>query len=109
MRIVFPDGAGCVQHIENDPSQPLELGWRLRPDHWGQGIATEAARAMAEFAFATLGAPCLHGVVNPDTMASIRVLQRLGMRNLGLERHYGRMCAIWRLDRPGPQPAVRDV
>ncbi|WP_342238946.1 GNAT family N-acetyltransferase [Inquilinus sp. OTU3971] len=97
-------GAGCIQHIENDPAQPLEIGWRLRPDYWGQGLATEAARAMADFTFTTLGAPCLYGVADPRNAASIRVMQRLGMHNIGLERHYGAECAVWRLDAPGRQP-----
>lgn len=87
-------------HIENDSTQPLEIGWRLQPAHWGRGLATEAARAMAGFSFDRLRAPCLYGVADPRNAASIRVMQRLGMRSLGLERHYGALCATWRLDRP---------
>lgn len=94
-------GAGCIQHIEHDPAQPLEIDWRLRPDHWGQGLATEAARAMADFAFTTLKAPCLYGVAHPDNAASIRVMRRLGMRDEGTARHYDIDCAVWRLDAPG--------
>src|ERR1700722_11132718 len=57
-------GAGCIQNLrregpEPDPDCPLEIGWRVRRDKWGQGIATEAGRAMAKFAFTHLGATVL--------------------------------------------------
>jgi RimJ/RimL family protein N-acetyltransferase len=61
-------GAGCVQHLrrEADPpadpdilrSNPLEIGWRLHPDFWQQGLAGEAAARMAAFAFEDLEPMC---------------------------------------------------
>lgn len=93
-------GACCLQHIENDPVQELEIGWRLLPAHWGRGYATEAARAMIGFGFQELGAPQLFSIADPRNTASIRVMQRLGMRSLGLRRHYGTDAATYVLDRP---------
>jgi len=52
-------GAGCLQNLRReaspapDPACPLEIGWRLRRDCWGQGLATEAAHRIASFAFET--------------------------------------------------------
>ena len=48
-------GAGCIQNLRRsgntpDLDCPLEIGWRLRREKWGRGYATEAARAMANFA-----------------------------------------------------------
>lgn len=93
-------GAGCIQHVENDPAQPVEIGWRLLPAAWGKGYAIEAARAMAGFAFNDLGLARLYANADPDNAASIRVMERLGMRSLGLQQHYGGPCATYVLDRP---------
>ena len=38
-------GSGCIQHLGRDKANPLEIGWRLRQTCWGQGYASEAARA----------------------------------------------------------------
>ena len=86
-------GAGCIQHLrtdgdEPDPACPLEIGWRLRRDHWHQGLASEAAVAMAGFAFEALGAPLLYAVCDPANHASAAVMKRLGMRYRGIERWY---------------------
>ena len=76
-------GAGCVQHLrhdvaaEPDPANPLETGWRLRREHWHRGLASEAARAMATFAFETLAAPELLAVCDPQNTASSSVMKRL--------------------------------
>jgi RimJ/RimL family protein N-acetyltransferase len=83
-------GSGCVQHIERNPANPLELGWRLLPEKQGRGYAIEGARAMAHFAFEDLKAPCLYAVCDPDNKASAGVMQRLGMQFRGIERWYGR-------------------
>lgn len=94
-------GACCLQHIENDPAQELEIGWRLLPGQWGRGYATEAARAMLDHGFRTLPAPRLFSIADPSNTASIRVMERLGMRPLGLRHHYGQDCATYVIERPG--------
>jgi RimJ/RimL family protein N-acetyltransferase len=86
-------GAGCIQNLrrggtEPDPACPLEIGWRLRRDRWHRGLATEAAIAMADFAFAHLLADALYAVCDPRNSASFAVMQRLGMRLRGIEQWY---------------------
>ena len=81
-------GAGCIQHLAQARENPLEVGWRLRPDKWHQGFATEAARAMLEFAFSTLNAPLLYAVCHTENPASAKVMERLGMQYRGIERWY---------------------
>lgn len=88
-------GSGAVQHLNRDASQPLELGWRLRPAHWGKGFASEAAQHMASFAFDTVRTPVLLAVCDPDNHASAKVMQRLGMRLRGIERWYEHDCATY--------------
>lgn len=57
----------------------VEVGWRLHPDHWGHGYASEAATASLDFAFDEAG---LHEVVAFTTTVNTRsqaVMQRIGM------------------------------
>jgi RimJ/RimL family protein N-acetyltransferase len=85
-------GAGCIQHLGRDRANPLEIGWRLRRDRWRRGLASEAARTMAGFAFGTLHAPQLRAVCHVDNAASAQVMKRLGMRCAGIERWYDMDC-----------------
>jgi RimJ/RimL family protein N-acetyltransferase len=57
-----------------------ELGYMLRRDCWGRGLATEAARLLLDFAFGELGLHRVFAVVGDDNPASIRVLEKLGLR-----------------------------
>jgi RimJ/RimL family protein N-acetyltransferase len=57
-----------------------EIGFMLHPDHHGHGYATEAAAAILELAFGTYGLHRVFGRVEPRNTASVRVLERLGMR-----------------------------
>jgi RimJ/RimL family protein N-acetyltransferase len=90
-------GAGCIQHLAGNVGNPLEIGWRLRPDHWGQGFASEAARTMAAFAFDRLRAPELLAVANPENTASRRVMERLGMTYRGIEAWYDTDVATYEI------------
>ncbi|WP_298827107.1 GNAT family N-acetyltransferase [uncultured Piscinibacter sp.] len=112
-------GAGCIQHLRQEAaipadlerlrSNPLEVGWRLHPDFWHQGLASEAAARMAAFAFENLAAAELLAVRHPDNIDSSRVMDRLGMRYRGLEPWYGTTLATHVLSReewqrPHPLP-----
>ena len=56
----------------------IEIGWRLRRDAWGQGYATEAARACIAHA-AKLGIPELISFTYVGNRRSLNVMKRLGM------------------------------
>lgn len=102
-------GAGCIQYARREPvmpedlerlrSNPLEIGWRLHPDFWHLGLASEAAHRMAAFAFDVLAAPAIIAVRHPDNLASGRVMDRLGMRYRGMETWYGETLATHALGR----------
>ena len=55
-----------------------ELGWALTSAHWGQGFATEAARAARAWAFAERGIERLISLIDPRNVRSIRVADKLG-------------------------------
>lgn len=57
-----------------------ELGYRIDPDRWGQGLATEAARAIRDYAFGQLGVPRIISLIQAENLASIRVAEKLGMQ-----------------------------
>jgi RimJ/RimL family protein N-acetyltransferase len=104
-------GAGALQNLRRaataapDPDCPLEIGWRLRRDCWHRGLATEAARAMADFAFDTLRAEELYAVCHPENAASARVMTRLGMQDIGLQTWYGKSLSTYHI-RAGQWPAT---
>lgn len=95
-------GAGAIQNLRReatplpDPDCPLEIGWRLRRDRWHQGLASEAARVMAGFAFDTLRTEELYAVCFPENVASAQVMQRLGMQDCGLQTWYGKSLTTYR-------------
>lgn len=62
-----------------DGVEELEIAYRLDPSYWGQGIGTEAARAVREHAFAELKLPRVISLIHPDNIASRRVAEKNGM------------------------------
>ena len=64
-----------------------EIGWAIVPDRQGRGYATEAARALMEYAFATLRRHRMIAPCQPENPASWRVMEKLGMRR---EAHFRR-------------------
>jgi ribosomal-protein-alanine N-acetyltransferase len=58
----------------------VDVAFRLMPNHWGQGLATEAALASVRFGFADLGLKRIIGLVMPENIASVRVLEKTGLR-----------------------------
>lgn len=63
----------------------VELVYALAPAVWGRGYATEAAAAVLGDAFRRVGLPRVVAQTDAPNAASIRVLERLGMRRVGDE------------------------
>ncbi|WP_201592326.1 GNAT family N-acetyltransferase [Psychrobacter sp. Pi2-51] len=66
-------------HADMSFAPAVEIAWRLSKEHWGQGYATEAARASLNFAFTELG---LEEVVSFTAVINKRsqlIMQRIGM------------------------------
>lgn len=55
-----------------------EIGWSLAEEFWGNGYATEAAGAVLDYAFQTLGLPMIHAQTSDSNAGSTRLMQRLG-------------------------------
>jgi len=76
---------GLLGLIRQDHGQG-EMGWVLGVEYRGQGYATEAARALMDYGFNTLGLHRIHADTSTDNVASWRMMERLGMRREGLLR-----------------------
>ena len=61
----------------------VELGYGLRKPSWGRGYATELARALIQRAFTELAAACVVACVTLGNVASIRVVEKAGLRRAG--------------------------
>lgn len=76
-----------------DDLDKVDVGFRFLPEYWGKGLATEAARASIAFGFNVLMLDQIIGLVLPENGASIRVLEKLGMRSEG-EIEYDGVVAL---------------
>lgn len=59
--------------------EQVDIGFRFSSKHWGKGYATEAARASLAYGFGELGMTEIFGRAARANVASIRVLEKLGM------------------------------
>lgn len=73
---------------EVDGQCEVEVGYHLFPRYWGQGYATEAARAFRDYGFENNQATSIISVINPLNEPSKKVARRNGMR---LVKEDGRM------------------
>ena len=74
--------AGIDNFIDDAPFAPaVEIGWRFLPEHWGNGYATEAAKAWLEFGFNQLDLPEIVAFAVPENTGSLAVMKRIGMHH----------------------------
>ncbi|MBS0483226.1 MAG: GNAT family N-acetyltransferase [Proteobacteria bacterium] len=71
---------GAIRGDAGPIDQKPELGWRLASDCWGQGYATEAARAGLAWCAANLPDPDVWAITWRGNLRSRAVMERLGMR-----------------------------
>jgi ribosomal-protein-alanine N-acetyltransferase len=85
----------CGFAIGDPDDEQAVLWYTLHPDSWGHGYATEAARAMVDFGFRELGLHRIWADTDPENVASIRVLEKLGMCREGYLRENARINDAW--------------
>jgi len=64
------------------PEQTVEIGWRLAARFWGKGYATEAARALLQFAFREKKIDAVVSFAVAENHRSTAVMRRLGMHRV---------------------------
>ena len=87
----------CLKYVP--ATVEVEVGYRLAREAWGQGYASEGARAIVRYAFDKVGLDRIIGLTHPDNGASQRVLQKAGLVDAGWGRYYGRRLRLFVADR----------
>ena len=102
-------GAVGLQHVGYEASftPAVEVAWRLHRRYWGQGYATEAARAAINDGFERLGLTEIVAITALSNLPSQSVMQRLGMtRSIEFdhprmpEGHHLRRHILYRVTHP---------
>jgi RimJ/RimL family protein N-acetyltransferase len=77
----------------------IEIGYRYIRQAWGQGIGSEAARAVLDHGFRALALDPIVAVTHPDNRASQHLLQKIGLRPAGEAYYYGQWIRFFQLAR----------
>jgi ribosomal-protein-alanine N-acetyltransferase len=85
----------CGIRMKTPEAREADLGYEMDPRYWGQGYATEAARALLAFGFRDLGLHRIWSWCIADNVASARVLEKIGMRREGHLRENEWMKGRW--------------
>ena len=86
--LALRDGGRLIGHVGFHPwfgPETYEIGWAVAPAHQGRGYATEAAFALLEHGFETLALHRIVATCQPQNTASVRVMEKLGLRR---EAHF---------------------
>ena len=76
-------GLVLLKRLRPSGDHGYEVGWRLHPDFWGHGYATEGASALLELAFVDRNLSEVFALIEPSNDRSHRVADRIGMRTIG--------------------------
>jgi RimJ/RimL family protein N-acetyltransferase len=77
---------GMCGLVRREALQDADIGFAFFPEFWSRGYALESATAVLEHARSVLGLPRIVGIAKPENQASIRLLQKLGMKYQGRVR-----------------------
>ena len=81
---------GMCGFLRRSAESPIEIGFALEAGAWGQGLGEEAARAALDYGRGVLGLREVAALVDPRNRASVRLINRLGMRFDRVQRVGGR-------------------
>jgi ribosomal-protein-alanine N-acetyltransferase len=71
-------GLKLVENL-NGRDRFYDVGYRLLPQFWGKGYATESARFFVEYGFTVLNIPLIIGMADSGNLASRRALEKTGL------------------------------
>ena len=74
-------------YVDHDHDR-AEIGYWVGVPFWGKGIASEAARELMRYGFEDLKLHRIHAVCYTGNGASIRILEKLGMKYEGRSHHH---------------------
>jgi ribosomal-protein-alanine N-acetyltransferase len=99
LAVVLRDGnrliGRCGMRITDPELREASLWYILHRSQWGRGYITEAARALMDFGFGTLGLHRMWADCDPRNPGSFRVMEKLGMRQEAHFRENGFYKGEW--------------
>ena len=79
----------------------IEIGYALTKDSWGMGLAAEAGTRILEYGFEALNFDRVFASARPENARSIRVMEKMGMRSVGLSLNdKGRTVPHYAIENP---------
>ena len=78
----------------------VDIGYRYAKEYWGQGLATEAGLAVMQFGWQELQLPRIIGMALPENKASVRVLEKLGLKFVHNDMDEGIDIVVYAADSP---------
>lgn len=86
-----------LQQLAEGPD--VEIGWWLAPSHWGQGLATEAARQALAYGFEVANLDRVVAIAQAANRDSLRVMEKIGMRFEREGMHRGLRVVLYTISR----------
>lgn len=79
----------------------IEIGWHLRFDQWGKGLASEGGKKLVQLAFEEHGQREVFAVTDPTNVRSQNVTRRIGMDYVGqTDAYYGLTLDLFKITNP---------
>lgn len=75
------------QTFTSDFTPAIDIGWRLHPNYWNKGYATEGAKRCLEFGFQQIKLKKIIAVAPKINLPSINVMQKIGMQKIKNFKH----------------------
>lgn len=76
--------------VFSEPVKDYELIYALSKSWWGQGLATKIAKEMVAFGFNSLLMKCIYASIDPENIASQKILLKIGFKEIGtMNDEYG--------------------
>jgi RimJ/RimL family protein N-acetyltransferase len=83
--------------LDDEPSEKIEIMYRLAQPYWGNGYATEAGKILLEYAFNKLKLSQVIGFILPENNSSRAVLRRLGMKFIRKSTYSGHKIDLFEI------------
>ena len=86
----------CSIHISDSKVREGYIGYCYNKQYWGNGYATEAAKAIISFGFENLNLHRIYATCDPNNIGSSKVLEKVGMKREGHLREHKLQRGKWR-------------
>jgi ribosomal-protein-alanine N-acetyltransferase len=95
---VLNDGSliGSYRATLSEDGTEAEIGYSLNPRYWHQGYGTEAAKRLVDYLVSERRVREIFATSRPENIASIHVLEKLGMQQVDLYRRNVLIRGEWR-------------